>query len=74
MATLAAVASSSTAIANSQSELTEKFEDAKNYFTGKTVTLYEGKGCDACSHTGYKGRLAVFEFIKVTPPIFYALS
>jgi type IV pilus assembly protein PilB len=53
----------------SQSELTEKFEDAKNYFTGKTVTLYEGKGCEACSHTGYKGRLAVFEFIKVTAEI-----
>lgn len=36
------------------------------YFT-KTDTLYAGKGCGACSGTGYNGRLALFEFIEVTP-------
>ncbi len=26
-------------------------------------TMYEAKGCDACSHTGYRGRVGVFEAI-----------
>jgi type II secretory ATPase GspE/PulE/Tfp pilus assembly ATPase PilB-like protein len=29
--------------------------------------LYEGGGCDACNHTGYAGRTAIFEFIQITP-------
>lgn len=32
-----------------------------------SITFYEGKGCDTCSHTGYKGRTAIFEFIHITP-------
>lgn len=36
--------------------------------TGKAV-LYRGKGCDACSHTGYKGRTAVFELLPLTEKI-----
>ncbi len=38
-----------------------------SYFGGKSTTLYEGKKCEACSHTGYKGRTAIFEFINITP-------
>ena len=33
------------------------------------VTLYQGKGCDACGHSGYKGRTAFFEIILITPEI-----
>ncbi len=40
---------------------------AKEYFSESSVTLYNGKGCGACSQTGYKGRLGLFEFLKVTP-------
>ncbi len=29
------------------------------------ITLYEAVGCPACNHTGYRGRQAVFEAIKV---------
>ena len=29
-------------------------------------TVYEGKGCNVCAHTGYKGRIGIFEFIDVT--------
>ncbi|TSC55428.1 MAG: Type II secretion system protein E [Parcubacteria group bacterium Gr01-1014_18] len=29
--------------------------------------LFKGKGCSTCSETGYKGRIALFEFIKNTP-------
>ena len=28
--------------------------------------IYEGRGCDRCSETGYFGRVATFEFMKVT--------
>ncbi len=28
-----------------------------------------GKGCAACNHTGYKGRIGVFEVLKVDPAI-----
>lgn len=33
----------------------------------EATTLYKGKGCSICSGTGYKGRMAIFEFISVTP-------
>ncbi|MEX0930560.1 MAG: ATPase, T2SS/T4P/T4SS family [Candidatus Paceibacterota bacterium] len=32
----------------------------------KKITLYEGKGCNVCSNTGYDGRSAVFEIIRMT--------
>lgn len=37
------------------------------YVEGDNITVYEGKGCESCNHTGYKGRTSIFEFIKVTP-------
>lgn len=36
-------------------------------FTNQTYTLYEGKGCENCGGSGYDGRTAIFEFIKMTP-------
>ncbi|MBP9802610.1 type II/IV secretion system protein [Patescibacteria group bacterium] len=39
------------------------------YFTGTEITLYKGKGCSVCGHTGYKGRAAIFEFINMTPTL-----
>lgn len=33
------------------------------------ITLYRGKGCDACGQSGYKGRTALFELITVTPAL-----
>jgi type IV pilus assembly protein PilB len=45
----------------------EKFGPAvSKYFTEKSVNLYRGKGCEACSHTGYRGRIGVFEFITTS--------
>ncbi len=41
--------------------------DAKKYFPKKTLTLYKGKGCAVCAGSGYKGRIAIFEFIAITP-------
>lgn len=31
--------------------------------------LYKGKGCDACSKTGYSGQIGIFEILNVTPTI-----
>lgn len=52
-----------------QDDLGKKFSNAKHYFKEKEITLYLGKGCDNCSNTGYKGRIAIFEFIENTPEI-----
>lgn len=32
-------------------------------------TLYRGKGCNHCYHTGYKGRTGIFEILEITPQI-----
>lgn len=32
-------------------------------------SLYKGKGCNACSYTGYKGRVAVHELMPITKEI-----
>ena len=52
-----------------KTELVKKYKKAGKYFKGTNITLYEGKGCDVCSGTGYKGRIALFEFIKVTEAV-----
>ena len=33
------------------------------------VKIYEGKGCDACRFTGYKGRTAIYEFLEMSEPM-----
>ncbi len=51
-------------------ELKDKHNhDMKKFFDGSSVTLFKGKGCEACDHTGYDGRTAIFEFIEITPEI-----
>jgi len=32
-----------------------------------TEKFYKGKGCDKCRNTGYKGRMAVYELLHMTP-------
>lgn len=54
-------------ITKNQSDFnTPQLKLSQVYFPGETVTLYQGKGCEACGHTGYKGRTAIFEFIVIT--------
>ncbi len=36
-------------------------------FFKPTDTVYTGKGCNVCSGSGYKGRIALFQFIENTP-------
>jgi len=35
----------------------------------KNPNIIEVRGCESCSHTGYWGRLGIFEFLKVTDDI-----
>jgi type IV pilus assembly protein PilB len=31
--------------------------------------FYYGKGCDTCNNTGYKGRIGIYELMKITDPL-----
>jgi len=31
--------------------------------------FYYGKGCDACNQTGYKGRIGIYELMKISDPL-----
>jgi type IV pilus assembly protein PilB len=32
-------------------------------------TIYHGKGCQECGNSGYKGRIAIFEVMPITPKV-----
>lgn len=34
-----------------------------------SFTVYEGKGCDECSNTGYRGRVGIFELLVINDDI-----
>ncbi|MBN1626297.1 MAG: Flp pilus assembly complex ATPase component TadA [Deltaproteobacteria bacterium] len=60
----------------SEEEFTELVEDyGEDVFesTGisftKDLKLYRPKGCEACSYTGYKGRLGIHELMEGTPAV-----
>lgn len=42
---------------------------SKLYNNGQSPVLYKGHGCPECGETGYLGRVAIFEVIKITPAI-----
>ncbi|NIM97788.1 MAG: type II secretion system protein GspE, partial [candidate division Zixibacteria bacterium] len=35
----------------------------------KDITLYRGKGCERCKHTGYRGRIGIFEVLEANEEI-----
>jgi general secretion pathway protein E len=35
----------------------------------ESFTLYQGRGCERCGHTGFKGRQAIFEVLPITDPV-----
>jgi len=49
--------------------LTGREKRAAEFLGDSTITLYKGKGCDACGHTGYIGRTAIFEVIVISQEI-----
>ena len=42
-------------------------ETAKLYSLEAGQTLYRPKGCDECRGSGYRGRVGVFEVVRITP-------
>ncbi|MFA5126612.1 MAG: GspE/PulE family protein [Patescibacteria group bacterium] len=44
----------------------DKFVDAQQV---KEIRVYKGKGCDNCNHTGYSGRLGIFEVLQLSENI-----
>lgn len=42
---------------------------ALRFLGNDSPTLYHGKGCAICGNTGYKGRTAIFEIIRMTPEL-----
>ncbi|MEW6557571.1 MAG: type IV-A pilus assembly ATPase PilB [Elusimicrobiota bacterium] len=42
---------------------------AKEIGNAQKIKLYKGRGCDHCSNTGYRGRLACYEVMEVTDKI-----
>lgn len=35
----------------------------------KTIVFYKPVGCEECNNTGYKGRIAIFEIMEMTPGV-----
>jgi len=33
------------------------------------ITFYQAVGCEQCNNTGYKGRMAIFEMMRMTPEV-----
>lgn len=46
---------------------TPQLKGVMKYLPQKNLTLYEGKKCEVCGFTGYKGRTSIYEVIKITP-------
>lgn len=42
---------------------------AKYFGTATTIRTYKGKGCPVCHSTGYRGRIGIFEVLRVTPKV-----
>ncbi|HLA37562.1 MAG TPA: GspE/PulE family protein [Candidatus Brocadiales bacterium] len=36
---------------------------------GQSITCYKGKGCPTCRNTGYRGRIALYELLVITPEL-----
>lgn len=51
-------------------DIAKQYPAAARFFpeTG-TMLLYRGKGCEACSETGYKGRVGIHELMSITPAV-----
>ena len=47
--------------------LHESLPKLKKYFFEENITLNKGTGCKKCAGIGYRGREAIYEFIKMSP-------
>ncbi|MCA9386791.1 type II/IV secretion system protein [Candidatus Dojkabacteria bacterium] len=51
----------------SQKDLKQYLPKPEQYFSSKTITVYEGKPSKSNNNTGFRGRTAIFETIYMTP-------
>ena len=42
---------------------------AKYFHPQEEITVYQGKGCKICHHTGYSGRIGIYEVLEMTETI-----
>lgn len=54
--------------AKPQPQVIEDFGLDKSLDLSKII-IFEGKGCEACKNTGYKGRTAIYEFLMMSDEI-----
>jgi type II secretory ATPase GspE/PulE/Tfp pilus assembly ATPase PilB-like protein len=40
---------------------------------GPQLRLYEAQGCDECRQTGYRGRVGMYELLRVTPDMRHSI-
>ncbi|HYD35662.1 MAG TPA: GspE/PulE family protein [Vitreimonas sp.] len=51
------------------------FTQLKHHFDDQEkIRVYEGKGCEVCHHTGYVGRIGIFEVLEITEEIRQAIT
>lgn len=46
-----------------------KAKESKAKESDKDIAFYRGKGCDECKHTGYRGRIGIFELLIISEEI-----
>ena len=49
-------------------EIVQQFE-LQRFGAGESITLHKATGCERCGGTGYAGRCAILEILKMTDPI-----
>jgi type IV pilus assembly protein PilB len=47
----------------------EVLERMKRLLNKENISLFKGSGCKFCENSGYKGRIGIFEILKITPEI-----
>lgn len=62
-------------ISDEEKRLIDHDEHLKKIFVGngykklEGITFYKGAGCDVCNHTGFNGRMGIFEVLEMTEKI-----
>jgi type IV pilus assembly protein PilB len=46
---------------------------AKSFAGKKSVRVYQGAGCEVCNHTGYEGRVGIYEVLQIGDKIRQAI-
>ena len=59
---------------NCKKEITLSDEIYNKLELDKSCKIYEGQGCKFCDNTGYKGRTAIFEMLRITKDLKDAIA